>query len=227
MTSQVNFETRTLTERSYEYLRKEIVGNRLPPGAVLNEVALAAQLGVSRGPVREAIRQLAAEGLVRARPRRSAVVSTLSADEFLEAYQVREALEVLAVRLAVNLIDENELVGLERLTEAMAKAAEAQDTDAFFEANTAFHVMLVEASQNKRLIAMYRALSAEMNRFRVSSLTLRGSLRRSIAEHGAIVRALRRRDADRATKLIGEHIRVPQQRLDTRDRTASWAYGLP
>ncbi len=101
MAEGTTFETRTLAERSYDYLRSEILSNRLTPGVVLSEVALAARLGVSRGPVREAIRQLAAQGLVQKRSRRSAVVSALTRDEFLEAYQVRESLEVLAARLAV------------------------------------------------------------------------------------------------------------------------------
>lgn len=225
--ADTQLETRTLAERSYEFLRNEIVGNRLTPGAVLNEVELASRLGVSRGPVREAIRQLAAEGLVTTRPRRSAVVSTLSTVEFLEAYQVREALEVLATRLAVNRIEESQLADLDRLIDAMAQAAESRDTSAFFEANTGFHLLLVQCSGNERLVAMYRTLSDEMSRFRVPSLTLRGSLRRSAAEHAAIVRAMRRRDTERATKLVGEHIRVPQRSLDVHDQTASWAFGLP
>jgi DNA-binding GntR family transcriptional regulator len=225
--SSETLETRTLAERSYEYLRNEIVRNRLRPGAVLNEVTLAAELGVSRGPVREAIRQLAAEGLVETRPRRSAVVSTLSPVEFLEAYQVREALEVLAVRLAVSRIEERELGDLNRLTDAMAQAADRQDLSAFFEANTRFHSLLVECSGNQRLIATYRMLSDEMGRFQVPSLNLRGSLRRSVEEHEGIVRALRQRDGERAMKLVSEHIRVPQRSLDARDEAAAWAFGLP
>ena len=95
-------ENLTLWERVHHHLREEILANRLPPGTVLGEVALAESLGVSRGPVREALGRLAAEGLVTVRPRRGAVVSALSPQEFLEAYQVREALEALAIRLAVS-----------------------------------------------------------------------------------------------------------------------------
>src|SRR5205823_8601886 len=91
----------TLWERVHDHLRTEILSNRLAPGTELQEVALSEQLGVSRGPIREAIGRLAAEGLVTVRPRRGAVVRSLSKDEFLDAYQVREALEWMAVRLAV------------------------------------------------------------------------------------------------------------------------------
>src|ERR671936_2810504 len=87
-------ENLTLWERVHAYLREEIVSNRLAPGAELQEVALSEQLGVSRGPIREAIGRLAAGGPVPVRPRRGAVVRSLSKEEFLEAYQVREALEV-------------------------------------------------------------------------------------------------------------------------------------
>src|ERR671935_2862006 len=94
-------ENRTLWQRVHERLREQIFSGELEPGAELAEVALSEQLGVSRGPVREALGRLASEGLVTVRPRRGAVVRSLSAEEFLEAYQVREALEVMAVRLAM------------------------------------------------------------------------------------------------------------------------------
>ncbi len=84
-------ENLTLSQRAHAYLRDEILSNRLAPGAELQELALSQQLGVSRGPIREALGSLAAEGLVTVRPRRGAVVHSLSSEEFLEAYQVREA----------------------------------------------------------------------------------------------------------------------------------------
>jgi DNA-binding GntR family transcriptional regulator len=226
LTEDTTFETGTLAEQSYEYLRSEILTNRLTPGVILSEVALAARLGVSRGPVREAIRQLAAQGLVQKRSRRSAVVSALTRDEFLEAYQVRESLEVLAARLAVSRIEEAQLTDLEQLAHAMAHAAREDDVAAFFEANTRFHLLLVESSRNRRLIAMYRTLADEMERYRLPSLMLRGSLRRSITEHRAMVRALRKRDAELAAKLISEHIQVPQRSLAARHETDAHLPGV-
>src|SRR2546428_7429629 len=89
-------ENLTVWQRVYDHLREEILAGRLKPGAELAEVALSEQLGVSRGPLREAIGRLAAEGLVTVRPRRGAVVRSLSKEEFLELYQVREALEGMA-----------------------------------------------------------------------------------------------------------------------------------
>src|ERR1051326_6185683 len=106
-------ENLTLWQRVYEYLREEILAERLQPGTELLEVPLSEELGVSRGPIREAIRRLAAEGLVTVRPRRGAVVRSLSKDEFLELYQVREALEVMAVRLAVPRLGDEDLEELD------------------------------------------------------------------------------------------------------------------
>src|SRR5919202_1877571 len=125
--SQPKLENRTLWQRVHDHLRTEIRAGRLLPGTELNEVALSQELGVSRGPIREALGRLAAEGLVTVRPRRGAVVRALSGDEFAEAYQVREALEVLAVRLAVPRLEPPMLQRLAELTEEMRARAEAND----------------------------------------------------------------------------------------------------
>src|ERR671928_1563730 len=117
-------ENLTLWQRVYDHLRAEILDGRLAPGAELAEVALSEQLGVSRGPLREAIGRLAAEGLVTVRPRRGAVVRSLSKDEFLELYQVREALEMLAVRLAVPKLEGGDFAELEQLLGSMGAHAE-------------------------------------------------------------------------------------------------------
>src|SRR3954471_22066029 len=116
-------ENLTLWERVHSFLREEILANRLEPGAELQEVALWARLGVSRGPIREAIGRLAAEGLVTVRPRRGAVVRSLSKDEFLELYEVREALEVRAVMLAVPRLQPTDFADLERINDAMNEHA--------------------------------------------------------------------------------------------------------
>jgi DNA-binding GntR family transcriptional regulator len=208
-------ENLTLWERVHGHLRQEILANRFPPGTVLHEVALSESLGVSRGPIREAIGRLAAEGLVVVRPRRGAMVASLSKDEFLEAYQVREALEVLAIRLAVPRLTDTDRDRLDQLVAEMAECAERDDAEAFFELNGAFHAAIVEASGNSRLEDMYRRLGEQMGRYRTRSLKLRGSLKRSIAEHRTILRALNAGDAERAAHLLSEHIRVPQRRLES------------
>ncbi len=150
-------ENLTLWQRVYDHLRAEILSGRLEPGAELAEVALSEQLGVSRGPLREAIGRLASEGLVTVRPRRGAVVRSLSKEEFLELYQVREALEMLAVRLAVPRLGPEDVAVLEGLVERMAAHAERDEVAEFFEGNSAFHVRLFEASGNAKLLELYVA----------------------------------------------------------------------
>jgi DNA-binding GntR family transcriptional regulator len=212
-------ETRTLWQRVHDHLRSAILANRLPPGSELNEVALAATLGVSRGPLREAIRQLAAEGLVTERPRHSAIVSALSREELVQAYQVREALEMVAVRLAVDRIEDTGIVRLRELTDDMEQAAERKDPAAFFDANARFHEFLVQSSGNQKLAEMHQQLAGQMRRYRMPSLAIRGSLHRSVGEHRAIIRAITARNTERATHLIGEHIRVPQRTLEAEPQT--------
>jgi DNA-binding GntR family transcriptional regulator len=209
---------RTLWERVHDHLRDEILSGRLTPGTELAEVALAESLGVSRGPVREALGRLATEGLVTIRPRRGAVVRAFSSDEFIEAYQVREALETMAVRLGVPQLTADDVGALERAIEEMSACGTAGDVQGFFEANTAFHLVFFDAAANRMLADLYRQLRGQIDRHRVRSLELRGDVRRSIAEHKAILRAARAGDVERTVHLVSEHIRVPQIRLLVEDQ---------
>jgi DNA-binding GntR family transcriptional regulator len=208
------FDNKTLRERVYAHLKEEILNNRIAPGSVLQEVPLAESLGVSRGPIREALGILAAEGLVTITPRRGAVVTALTKHDFLEAYQVREVLEALAVRLAVPRMSDDELDALEGPIEEMLRCSARADDTGFFEANTAFHEAFVVASGNTKLVEVYRRLIGQMGPYRRPSALLRGSLDRSIAEHQGIMDAARARDGERAAELVLDHIRVPQRRLE-------------
>jgi DNA-binding GntR family transcriptional regulator len=152
---------------------------------------------------------------VTVRPRRGAVVHSLSSQDFLEAYQVREALEGLAVRLAVPQLDRERLAALQRLLDTMAACAASADVTEFFEANALFHETFVQISGNARLQELYRQLIGQMRRYWRRSLVLRGDLRRSVDEHRAILRAARRGDVEEASRLMAEHIRVPQVRLQS------------
>jgi DNA-binding GntR family transcriptional regulator len=207
------FDKATLTDRVYETLRADILTNRLPPGTPLQEGALANALGVSRGPIREATRRLAAEGLVSVVPRRGAVVSSLSRGEFINAYQVREALEILAVRLATSRLAPADLEQLEELHQRMVRAAQAEDAGQFFEANAEFHSVFVQRSGNQLLAEIYSPLVDQMRRYRMRSMTLRGGMMRSCEEHQAILEAVRRADVEEAARLVQEHIEIPQRLL--------------
>jgi DNA-binding GntR family transcriptional regulator len=207
------FDNLTLWERVYRHLRQQILEDQLPPGTELSEVALSRELAVSRGPIREAIGRLAAEGLVTVRPRRGAEVRSLTPTELIDAYQVREALEVLAVRLAVPRITESDLNRLDDLVDSMADFASKDQVADFFAANVAFHELLAELSGNEKLREVHHRLEGEISRFQARTLALRGNLESSVSEHRAILAAVRLRDVDKAAQLTAAHIRVPAQRL--------------
>jgi DNA-binding GntR family transcriptional regulator len=206
-------DSRTLWEQVRDRLREDILAGRLEPGAELSEVALAREFGTSRGPLREALGRLAAEGLVTITPRRGAVVAQLSRDEFIDAYQVREALETLAVRLAVPLMSDAEIAHLRELCELMDRAAREDEVRVFFDTNNSFHEALVRGSRNRKLHDVHRMLVGQMVPYLPRSLELRGNLQQSVAEHLAILAAIEERDAELATKLLAEHIEVPQRVL--------------
>ena len=206
-------ENLTLWERVYQHLQSEILEGRLLPGAVLSEVALAKELGVSRGPIREAMGRLAAEGLVKVRPRRGAVVRAPTLEELVEAYQVREVLESLAVRLAVPRLTEEDLRELGSFVDEMDASARQNDRGRFFEANVAFHERFCEMSGNRKLRQVHLTLMGEIRGFQDRSLAIRGNPNDSVAEHRAILAAAARGDAQVAAQLAGIHVRVPAERL--------------
>lgn len=206
--------TNTLSQQVYSHLRAGILDNTYPPGTPLPEEAMAAKLSVSRVPVREALRRLAAEGLVVIKPRQGATVTDLTPKQFLDAYQVREALEVLAVRLAVPRLTPEDLDQLDDLQRAMQTAADADDSNDFFAANAEFHGFLVDKADNGDLKSIYESLIDRMRRYRRPSLDLRGGMSQSIDEHAAILGAVRNGNADEAAHLIAQHIHVPQGILE-------------
>lgn len=210
-----SFDRATLADRVYENLRADILSNRLAPESPLQEAAIAKALEVSRGPVREALRRLEAEGLVSLIPRRGAVVSSLSREEFLDAYRVREALETLAMRLATPRVGSEDLAELERLHNSMIQHAEAEDLDAFFLANAAFHALIVERSGNRQLRQFYQPLVNQMRRYQLRSALLRGGLARSCEEHRKILNAIQAGDSEQAAALVRDHIQVPQRILES------------
>lgn len=214
-TTKPALNTATLSQQVYAHLRAGILDNTYPPGSALPEEALAAKLNVSRVPVREALRRLSAEGLVDIKPRQGASVSELTSKQFLDAYQVREALEVLAVRLAVPKLTAEDLVQLDELQQTMQRSADEDDANAFFASNAQFHNFLVDKADNGDLKTIYESLIDRMRRYRRPSLGLRGGMTKSIDEHAAILLAIREGDTDEAAHLIAEHIHVPQTVLES------------
>ena len=151
----------------FNTLRKAILRGNLEPGERLREIHLADKLGVSRTPIREAIRKLELEGLVVMIPRKGAVVAEITEKSLRDVLEVRRALEALAVRLACEKILDAEVEELKVAAERFEEALETGDVTAFAEADVRFHDIIYRATDNQRLIQLLYNLREQMYRYRV------------------------------------------------------------
>ena len=204
-----------LREVVYETLRKAILKEKLKPGERLMENTIAAKLGVSRTPVREAIRMLSDEGLVLLIPRRGAQVAQISRQELTDVLEIRKSLESLAVEKACEKIDEELLIKLAEAEEAFKAAVETGTITQIAEADVAFHDVIYAASGNKRLMSILSNLREQMYRFRLEYLKQPGIMNVLIKEHDDITDAVRARDTARAKQLIADHVENQQETIDS------------
>ena len=181
-----------LRELVFEALREAIVKGVLKPGERMMEIQLAEEMGVSRTPVREAIRKLELEGLVAMVPRKGAYVASLSMKDIVEVFEIRGALEGLAAELAAERITDEELEELERYLLRINESIETKDLTLMVEVDTDFHGQLYRASRNERLSQIISNLREQIQRFRKTSLSLPGRMRAALEEHKQIVEAIER-----------------------------------
>ena len=195
-----------LRELVFEVLREAIISGQLAPGERLMEIQLAEELGVSRTPVREAIRKLELEELVLMVPRKGAYVASLSMKDVVEVFEIRGALEGLAAALAAERITEEELESLQRQLVKSAEMIGNADLQGMVEADTGFHQILYQASRNERLAQIINNLREQIQRFRQTSLSYPGRMKIALEEHREIVDAVSARDPEMARKLAQDHI---------------------
>jgi DNA-binding GntR family transcriptional regulator len=201
-----------LSEQLREAIEEEVATGQLLPGTHLDETELASRFGVSRTPIREALSQLAGEGLVEMRPRRG-VVAQASAQRLVEMFEVMAELEAMCARLAVRRITEEELQAVEALHEACRTAAGQRDPDAYFYANEAFHHALYSAGHNVFLSEQALALQRKLRPYRRLQLRVRDRMQNSFQEHQDIVDALRAGDTERAVASVRAHVVVQGERF--------------
>ena len=199
-------ETETRAEALHRQLEHDILHGLLPPGMRLDEQDLAGRFGVSRTPVREAFRSLAASGLVELRSRQGAVVARVGITELLEMFQVMAELEGLCARLAARRVTASARAGLQAIHDRMIAAAD--DADAFYQINREFHDALYEAAQNEFLAKQTRALRNRVAAYRRQVTYLPGRIRGTIREHGAILAALDAQDPDAAHDTMRDHVNL-------------------
>ncbi len=199
-------QRRSLSERAAAQLRELIVEGAFAPGERLGETALAARLGISRTPLREAFRLLAREGLVLLEPHRGARVAPLSLEELERTVEVMVALESLAGRLVVGRIGEEELREIEALHYDMLSAYARRDLHKYFRANQAIHFAIMRACRNPVLLATYEGLNAHIRRYRYMANLAPERWREAVAEHEEILRHLKARDGTALAATLARHL---------------------
>lgn len=194
-------------------LREAIMYGSLAPGAQLSEAALAAQFGVSRGPLREAMQRLVQEGLVRAEPNRGLFVKELDADQIRDLYVARIALETSAGRIIISAADQTAVASLREAYDAMQAAAETGDLARLSDADFEFHKALVGAAGSPRLQRMHETLMVET---RMCLTALQGTYldpQDQVAEHRRIAEAIATRDTDELVDAVESHMQEALDRL--------------
>jgi DNA-binding GntR family transcriptional regulator len=194
-------------------LEKVILGGVIAPGERVNENALAARFGVSRGPLREALRSLMSSGLIDQVPNRGFFVRRLELEQALAIYDVRAALFGLAGELLAQSAEPETIARLRGFLDDMDAAAAAKDFDAYYPLNLAFHTFIVGATDNPVLSASYGDLVKKLHLFRARSLVQGGGLSVSNAEHRDMVEAVAARDPARAREAFNAHVARAKARL--------------
>lgn len=203
MIAQPPLTPRALYQDVAERLRQQIFARQLEPGSWIDEQKLAADYGISRTPLREALKVLAAEGLVTMKVRRGAYVTEMSADDVKQIYHLLGLLESDAAGVVAKHASEEQIHELRALHDKLEK--QVRQRDAFFTTNELFHIRLLQMSGNRWLEQTVHDLRKVMKLNRHHSLFRQGRLAESLAEHREVMQAIERRDADAAVRLMRRH----------------------
>lgn len=200
---------RSLASEAYHRLFESIRRGELSPGARVLEVALAAELGISRTPVRDAVQRLESEGLLVHVPRDGLVVRQLSKREIIELYAMRAVLEGTAARMAAQHVSDAEVLELEELNQSLADAA--GDVNAMVDANRDFHHSLYHAAKNPFLLTSVTSLNNALALLGGTTVDAKGRVGQAVDQHCAIIDALKQRDGDAAEQAAREHMASAQR----------------
>lgn len=190
----------------FKTLREAILRGDLKPGERLMELQLAAKLGVSRTPIREAIRMLQQEGLAVTIPRRGAEVAAMTEKEMEDVLQVREALEILAVQLASEKITKEQIAELEERLKAFEQAVETAEVKQIAQSDIDFHDLIYTAAENPRLVVLLNNLREQIYRYRVEYLKDEKNYPRLIEEHRQIMQGLKERNEQYVVEMTKKHM---------------------
>ena len=202
-----------LRELVCENIRQAIIDGTFSPGERLMEIQLADEMGVSRTPVREAIRKLELEGFVVMIPRRGTYVADISIKDITEIYEIRTCLDTLAAGLAAERITDEELEALNRLLVEIGQHIADNNMEKIVEADTAFHDILYQASRNERLRSIINNLREQLTGIRGRSMSYPGCLIETMEEHRTLVDSIAARDSERAQEAARVHIENAEHTL--------------
>jgi len=197
----------SLVGQAYQELKRIILEHQVPLGGKLNEGELAAALGISRTPVREAINRLEKEGLVQIFPQRGAFVVRFSEKDVFELFLIRENLEGLAARLAAERVNEGDLAKLESCIQGFKEPFAERDVQRYAREDFKFHQTVVALSDAQRLIKMISTLHDHIRIFRLTTLGLSTRMKTSLSEHRLLIDTFRKRDSEGAEQRMRHHIR--------------------
>ena len=204
-------EYKPLRDVVFESLREGILEGKLSPGQRLMEVQLAEQLGVSRTPVREAIRKLELEGLVVMLPRKGAYVANMSLKDIIDVLEIRASLEGLSAYLAAERINEEDIKKLEKIAQEFKEHADDGDVEGLLKMDVEFHECIFNATNNKKLHQLINSLWEQVYRFRVTYISDYDSSVNIIKEHELILEAIIKGDSELAKRYATEHIEKAEQ----------------
>lgn len=196
-----------LREIVFESLREAIIKGELEPGKRLMEIQLAQKMGVSRTPIREAIRQLELEGLVIMEPRRGAYVAGLSMEDVTNVLEIRGALEGLAASLAAQRATKEEVEELSHIVERFSAYAKESNIQGLIEQDVAFHDIIYKSTGNERLLQLISSLREQVQRFRVAYISQFDNASDLLKEHQQILQAIQDKDGEKARKIAEDHIK--------------------
>jgi len=213
-------KTTTLAETIRQNLADDILRGVYPPGARLDESGLARRFKLSRTPVREALRQLSSAGLVEMRPRRGVIVSLPTDSALAEMFEVMGELEASCARLAAQRMSPAERVRLELVHRRSQEAVRSSDKESYRALNFEFHDVIYRGAHNEFLLATTIGIRQRIEPFRRAQFAIQDRLIKSYDEHGAIVSALLRGDADTASAVMRSHVNV------VRSASSDYVHGL-
>ena len=198
---------RELGQHAYDEIRHRILDGELLPSSPISEYQLAADLKISRTPVREAIKRLEKEGLVWSIPNIGTFIAQLSAQDIMEIYQVRECLEGLAARIAAEQMSETDIQQLEREVSLIHELKSTGRKDEIFQCDIRLHKLIVESTRNTRLSEILATLDDQMHRIRVIFSQSPDWLEAVIQEHSVLVEKIKARDCTGAENAMVQHLR--------------------